>query len=132
MQLFNESILHTLLAAIGLAADTKGRRGASTASKPPRGIGSLSVSDPIALGDFTFDLMQADGKGEGDAFAKKHGLKNKDKAEDAIQRIRFYNGSNPAFGEAVNSRVAERTQQLMDQIATDPAAIAQSYQGYGA
>ena len=103
------AIITALLAALGLAAEAKGKLDASAASKPPKGIGSLSYSDPRALGDFTFDLMQADGKGEGDAFAKEHGLKNKDKAEEAIMRIRSYNTANESFGLAVNNRVAERT-----------------------
>ncbi len=119
-------IIMGLLAAFGLAAEAKGKLDAAQAGQPPRNIGKLDPNDPVALGDFNFDLMQAEGMGNGAAFAKEHGFKSYDKAEDAILRIRAYNSDNPSFAAAVNARVGERTQALM----ANPMAMAEQYQDW--
>jgi len=122
------NIFTGILTALGMAADAKSKLDKATEGRPPKGIGKLNPNDPVALGDFTFELMQADGKGEADAYAKQFGFANKAAAEKGIEKIWTYNGGDESFNKAVGAQSAARTQQMMDEIAADPMAFAREYQ----
>ena len=119
-------IISQILALFGMAADAKSKLDDRKRGQPPTNIGSLDMDDPIQVGDFTFDLMQAEMRNKHQECAAAMGFKDKEAAEDAINRIRIYQMAqgNEAFSEQISARVGERSRELMSR---DPLEIAKEY-----
>ena len=70
-----------------LSDDAKSKLDDRKRGQPPTNIGSLDMDDPIQVGDFTFDLMQAEMRNKHQECAAAMGFKDKE-AADALAQLR--------------------------------------------